>query len=85
MVVAFLNAAGGTRLGSAGVRLARCEIWCDDCCAEHDPLWVMVTGDPDEDRETVEAIWASGYTDRMTFCRAWARLREGWRLDAAVS
>ncbi len=81
MVVAFLGASGSPRLTVRDLHHARCEVWCDDCCAEQEPFWVMVSGDPAEDRDTVEAVWSSGYTDRLTFGRAWARLRDGWLLD----
>lgn len=56
---------------------ARVEVWCDDCQAELEPFWAMLTGDPAEDCDTVEDLYARRLAPKAAIHEAWARLRDG--------
>ncbi len=85
MCVVFLRPDGGTDIALAGSLYdARVEVWCDDCQAELSPFWAMLTGDPAEDCETIEDLYARRLTSKATIHAGWARLRDGTADDLLV-
>ncbi len=85
MCLVFLGPGGGVDLRFAGDLFdARIEIWCDECQAELNPFWAMLTGDPAEDCETIEDLYARDLAPKSAIHSAWARLRDGDLFDAGL-
>ncbi len=82
MCLVLLRPDGGVDLALAGNLYEACaQVWCDDCQAELSPFWAMLTGDPAEDCETIEDLYARGWTSKAAIHEAWARLRDGEPAD----